>query len=44
MYGIDRILQDIQEFSEEDPFFWKPSELLQDLVSKGQTFDDLNLQ
>ena len=44
MYGVERILQDLQEFSEEDPFFWKPSELLQDLVAKGQTFDDLNLQ
>jgi len=42
MYGIDNILRDIQEFSEEDPFFWNPSDLLKDLVSQNKNFDSLN--
>ena len=43
MYGIRKIVEDIEEFSVEDPFFWKPSELLKTMAAQGQTFEDLNL-
>ena len=42
MYGVEKLLNDINEFAEEDPVFWVPSELLVDLVKKGQNFDSLN--
>ena len=42
MYGVEKLLNDINEFAEEDPVFWVPSELLVDLVKKGQRFDSLN--
>ena len=43
MYGIRKIVEDIEEFSVEAPFFWKPSELLKTMAAQGQTFEDLNL-
>jgi len=43
MYGINNILRDIQEFAEEDPFFWNPSDLLKDLVKHSKNFDNLNI-
>ncbi|MEC7629781.1 MAG: 3-hydroxyacyl-CoA dehydrogenase family protein, partial [SAR324 cluster bacterium] len=43
MYGIQKIVKDIEEFFAEDPFFWKPSELLKTMAAQGQTFEDLNL-
>ena len=43
MYGIRKIVEDIEEFSVEDPFFWNPSELLKTMAAQGQTFEDLNL-
>ena len=42
MIGLDKILSNIQKFSEEDKRFWSPPQLLIDLVSKGANFDSLN--
>lgn len=40
--GLAQILADIKEFAKEDPVFWKPSPLLEDLVARGADFDSLN--
>ncbi|UWQ45230.1 FAD-dependent oxidoreductase [Leisingera aquaemixtae] len=40
--GLDRILQDICRFHEEDPFFWQPAPLLERLAAEGRTFASLN--
>ncbi|MDQ2090723.1 3-hydroxyacyl-CoA dehydrogenase NAD-binding domain-containing protein [Marimonas arenosa] len=42
MYGLENVLNDLREFEKEDPKFWKPAQLLVDMVEKGETFDDLN--
>ncbi len=42
MYGLDNVLADLREFEKENPKFWKPAQLLVDMVEKGETFDDLN--
>tara|TARA_B100001094_G_scaffold876_1_gene842 strand:- start:623 stop:2719 length:2097 start_codon:yes stop_codon:yes gene_type:complete len=42
MIGLDKILSNIQKFSEDDKRFWSPPQLLIDLVSKGANFDSLN--
>ncbi len=42
MVGLDTILADIRSFENEDPAFWKPAQLLVDLVERGENFDSLN--
>ncbi len=42
MQGLDKILGSIRKFEEEDAWFWKPAQLLVDLVENGETFDSLN--
>jgi len=42
MVGLDKILLNIKKFSEEDPRFWSPPELLIDLVKNNKNFDSLN--
>jgi 3-hydroxyacyl-CoA dehydrogenase len=42
MIGLDKILLNIQKFSEEDPRFWSPPQLLIDLVKNNRDFDSLN--
>lgn len=42
MVGLENILSDINDYSKEDPVFWKPSPLLVQLVKEGRTFDSLN--
>ena len=42
MQGLKKILSSLQKFGKEDAWFWKPSELLVNLVEKGETFDSLN--
>jgi 3-hydroxyacyl-CoA dehydrogenase len=42
MYGLPRLLADIEAFAKEDPLFWKPSPLLVKLVAEGRNFDSLN--
>ena len=38
-YGLDKILNDLNEFEKEDPIFWKPSQLIIDLVKRGDNFE-----
>ncbi|MGB5216151.1 MAG: 3-hydroxyacyl-CoA dehydrogenase family protein, partial [Anderseniella sp.] len=42
MQGLDKVLGSIRKFEEEDAWFWKPAQLLVDLVENGETFDSLN--
>jgi len=42
--GLKKILGDIERYAKEDDFFWRPSLLLQDLVSREATFDSLNTE
>ncbi len=42
MYGLDKVLADIQTFAKQDPLFWQPSPLLVQLVKDGKNFDSLN--
>ena len=42
MYGLENVLNDLREFEKEDPKFWKPAQLIVDMVEKGESFDDLN--
>ena len=42
MIGLDKILKNIQKYSEEDPRFWAPPKLLEDLVNQNKNFDSLN--
>ena len=42
MIGLDKILQNIQKYSEEDTRFWVPPKLLEDLVKQNKNFDSLN--
>ncbi len=40
--GLDKVLADLKEFSNDDPVFWKPAKLIEDLVAKGKNFSSLN--
>ena len=42
LQGLETVLADIERFAAEDAWFWKPSALLQQLVTEGRSFDDLN--
>ena len=42
MIGLDKILKNIKKYSEEDPRFWSPPKLLEDLVKQNKKFDSLN--
>ena len=42
MIGLDKILKNILKYSEEDPRFWTPPKLLEDLVKQNKNFDSLN--
>ncbi|WP_312305292.1 3-hydroxyacyl-CoA dehydrogenase NAD-binding domain-containing protein [Diaphorobacter nitroreducens] len=42
MTGLDKVLADIRAFEKEDPLFWKPAPLLEQLVAEGRNFDSLN--
>jgi len=42
MIGLDKILKNIQNYSVEDPKFWSPPKLLEDLVKQNKNFDSLN--
>ncbi|GFE65589.1 3-hydroxyacyl-CoA dehydrogenase NAD-binding domain-containing protein [Litoreibacter roseus] len=42
MTGLETILAHLRNFATEDPFFWQPAPLLERLVEKGRTFEDLN--
>lgn len=40
--GLDQILADLRSFAQEDPLFWQPAPLLEQLVAEGRNFDSLN--
>ena len=40
--GLDKILKNIQKYSEEDTRFWAPPKLLEDLVKQNKNFDSMN--
>lgn len=40
--GLDRLLSDIRDWAESDPYFWQPAPLLEQLVAEGRRFADLN--
>lgn len=42
MQGLPQVLADIREFAQDDPLFWKPAALLEQLVAEGRNFDSLN--
>ena len=42
MIGLDKILKNIQKYSEEDTRFWAPPKLLEDLVKQNKNFDSMN--
>ena len=41
-YGLDKLLNDLKIFQKEDPIFWSPSQLIKNLVEKGDNFESLN--
>ena len=42
MQGLPQVLADIREFAKDDPLFWQPAPLLEQLVAQGRNFDSLN--
>jgi len=40
--GLETVLDDIRTYEKEDPLFWRPSQLLVDLVARGDNFASLN--
>lgn len=42
LQGLPGLLSDISKWSDEDPYFWQPAPLLEQLVAEGRSFDDLN--
>ncbi|MEL6465926.1 MAG: FAD-dependent oxidoreductase [Pseudomonadota bacterium] len=40
--GLEDLLNDINSYAAEDPDFWAPAPLLEQLVADNKTFDDLN--
>ncbi|MEQ3707740.1 MAG: 3-hydroxyacyl-CoA dehydrogenase NAD-binding domain-containing protein [Tateyamaria sp.] len=40
--GLEGLLSDIKQYAADDPYFWEPAPLLEELVAEGRTFDDLN--
>ncbi|KZK79268.1 Fatty acid oxidation complex subunit alpha [Pseudovibrio sp. Ad13] len=42
--GLEKILNNIKVYAQEDVYFWQPAKLLEKLVSSGKTFADLNAE
>ncbi|MDK3074788.1 3-hydroxyacyl-CoA dehydrogenase NAD-binding domain-containing protein [Sedimentitalea sp. JM2-8] len=42
LQGLPGLLEDIKSYAKEDPYFWEPAPLLEQLVAEGRNFDDLN--
>ena len=42
MQGIDTILKNIEEYRTEDPYFWRPANLIVELADSQSCFEDLN--
>ncbi|HHX91879.1 MAG TPA: 3-hydroxyacyl-CoA dehydrogenase [Paracoccus sp.] len=41
-FGLDKVLATIHAAAEDDPWFWQPAPLLEQLVAGGRSFDSLN--
>ena len=41
-YGLEKLLDNLNKYCEEDPLFWKPAKLIEDLVKTGKNFNSLN--
>ncbi|MTI00426.1 3-hydroxyacyl-CoA dehydrogenase NAD-binding domain-containing protein [Roseibium sp. RKSG952] len=42
MTGLDVLVERIENYSKEDPFYWQVPGLLRELAETGKTFNDLN--
>ena len=42
MVGLDKVLENIESYAQEDDYFWQPAQLLKKLVAEGKNFDSLN--
>ena len=42
MQGLDQVLADIRSFAAQDPVYWQPAPLLEQLVAEGKNFASLN--
>ena len=42
IYGLEKVIADIKEYSSSDAEFWQPARLLIDLAASGQKFEKLN--
>jgi 3-hydroxyacyl-CoA dehydrogenase len=42
MRGLANVLEDLRAFAKEDPVFWRPSNLMVELVDKSKLLNDLN--
>ena len=41
-YGLEKLLDNLNKYCEEDPLFWKPAKLIEDLAKSGKNFNSLN--
>jgi len=42
LQGLPALLADIKTYAKDDPWFWQPAPLLEQLAADGKNFDDLN--
>jgi 3-hydroxyacyl-CoA dehydrogenase len=42
LIGIDTLIQRIETYATQDPYFWQVPQLLREMQTKGQSFADLN--
>ncbi len=40
--GLDVLIQRIEQYAQEDPYYWQVPDLLRELADAGKTFNDLN--
>ena len=41
-YGLEKLLDNLNKYCEEDSLFWKPAKLIKDLAKSGKNFNSLN--
>ncbi len=41
-YGLEKLLDNLNKYCEEDSLFWKPAKLIEDLAKSGKNFNSLN--
>ncbi|MCV6584487.1 MAG: 3-hydroxyacyl-CoA dehydrogenase NAD-binding domain-containing protein [Marinibacterium sp.] len=42
LQGLPELLADIRTWAQDDPYFWEPAPLLEQLVAENRNFEDLN--